>query len=424
MATAAKQYQELGGILQSDDDAARKALAADPTTPPEVLYFFAEKGEVEIRRIVAENPSTPNQADVMLSRDDDVSVRCALARKIVGDGLDDDTKRNLWRMGFTILETLLRDQVVSVRRILSEAFRSSPHAPREIVVGLARDTDQEVATPVLSKSPVLTEADLAELIEVGAPNWAKCAIADREHVSSHLCDILISDDCPVAMARLAKNKKISLSEPVLEKIVHKAETVPEIQPALVERGDLSDNLLVRLVRFVAAPLLSKLCDCREIDSKVAVRMNRAIEMRRDQPAARILAKTPKGDHKSSAKTKSFGTAENGEAPRYRAKRLFDENKLTNESLAAALDNKDYEFVKAALALRAKIPMPTVERMVRVKSVKTIVALAWKAGLSARFAIDLQRDLAFIAPNKIMNARDGIDFPMRVDDMESQLSIFE
>ncbi|MGB0576282.1 MAG: DUF2336 domain-containing protein [Alphaproteobacteria bacterium] len=117
-------------------------------------------------------------------------------------------------------------------------------------------------------------------------------------------------------------------------------------------------------------------------------------------------------------------AENGEAPRYRAKRLFDENKLTNESLAAALDNKDYEFVKAALALRAKIPMPTVERMVRVKSVKTIVALAWKAGLSARFAIDLQRDLAFIAPNKIMNARDGIDFPMRVDDMESQLSIFE
>jgi uncharacterized protein (DUF2336 family) len=207
MATAAKQYQELGGILQSDDDAARKALAADPTTPPEVLYFFAEKGEVEIRRIVAENPSTPNQADVMLSRDDDVSVRCALARKIVGDGLDDDTKRNLWRMGFTILETLLRDQVVSVRRILSEAFRSSPHAPREIVVGLARDTDQEVAAPVLSKSPVLTEADLAELIEVGAPNWAKCAIADREHVSSHLWDILISDDCPVAMARLAENTK-------------------------------------------------------------------------------------------------------------------------------------------------------------------------------------------------------------------------
>jgi uncharacterized protein (DUF2336 family) len=424
MATVAKQYQELGGVLQSDDSAARKALAADPATPPEVLYFLAEKGEIEIRRLVAENPSTPNQADVMLSRDDDVSVRCALARKIVGEGLDDDAKRNLWRMGFTILETLLRDQVVSVRRILSEAFSSPSDAPRAIVMGLARDANQEIATPVLSGSPVLTEEDLTALIEDGAPDWAKCAIAERETVSPHLCDILISDDCPVAMTRLAENNSIALSEPVLEKIVHKAETVPEIQPALVERRDLSDNLLVRLVRFVAAPLLSKLCNCREIDSKVAARMNRAIETRSDHPSARVVAKPQKAKTEAALKKKSAVTTADGDAPRYRAKRLFDENALTDDTVAGALDNKDYEFVVAALALRASIPMPTVERMIRVKSVKTIVALAWKAGFSARFSMDLQRDLAFIPPKKIMNARDGLDFPMRTDDMESQLSIFE
>ena len=69
-------------------------------------------------------------------------------------------------------------------------------------------------------------------------------------------------------------------------------------------------------------------------------------------------------------------------------------------------------------------MPTVERMVKVKSVKTIVSLAWKAGFSARFAVDLQRDLAFIPPKQIINARDRIDFPMRTDDVESQLLIFE
>ena len=420
MATAARQYQELGSILQSDDDSARRSLAADTDTPPEVLYFLAENGEVEVRRLVAENPSTPNQADVILSRDADVSVRCALARKIVGDGLDEDAKRNMWRMGFTILETLLRDKVVSVRRILSEAFKSPADAPREIVIQLARDTEEEVAAPVLSGSPVLTEADLTALIEDGAPDWAKCAIAQREEVSEHLCDILISDDCPVAMKQLAENKTISLPEPVLEKIVHKAESVPEIQPALVERNDISDNLLVRLVRFVAAPLLSKLCECREIDSKVATRMNRAIETRKDQPGIRVTS-APKGGQPAAGKVDAGG---NTEAPRYRAKRLFDNEQLTDDSVAAALDNKDTEFVLAALALRAGIPMPTVERMVRVKSVKTIVALAWKAGFSARFAMDLQRDLAFIPPNKIMNARDGIDFPLRNDEMEYQLSIFE
>ena len=71
MATVAKQYQELGGILRNNDSAAHKALAADPATPPEVLYFLAEKSEVNTRRLVAENPSTPNQADVMLARDVD-----------------------------------------------------------------------------------------------------------------------------------------------------------------------------------------------------------------------------------------------------------------------------------------------------------------------------------------------------------------
>jgi hypothetical protein len=49
MATAAKQYQELGGIMQSEYVVARKALASDPKTRPGVLYFWAEKGEMEIR---------------------------------------------------------------------------------------------------------------------------------------------------------------------------------------------------------------------------------------------------------------------------------------------------------------------------------------------------------------------------------------
>jgi hypothetical protein len=137
-------------------------------------------------------------------------------------------------------------------------------------------------------------------------------------------DILINDDCPVMMSRHAVNKDISLSELVLEKIVKKAETVSEIQPALVERSDLSYNFLVRLVRFVAAPLLSKLCKCREIDSKVVARMNRTIETRSDQLSARVVAKLQVAEAETASKKKSIGAAEGSEAPRYQAKRLFDE----------------------------------------------------------------------------------------------------
>ena len=152
-------------------------------------------------------------------------------------------------------------------------------------------------------------------------------------------------------------------------------------------------------------------------------MNWAIETRSGQPSARVVAKPQKPEVEIASKKKLNGAAEGSEAARYRAKRLFDEKGLTDEALAVALDKKDYEFVVAALALRASIPMPAVERMVRVVSVKTILALAWKGGFSSRFAMYLQRDLAFIAPKQIMNARDGRDFPMRAKDMEPSCRLF-
>jgi hypothetical protein len=62
---------------------------------------------------------------------------------------------------------------------------------------------------------------------------------------------------------------------------------------------------------------------------------------------------------------------------------------------------------AALALRAGYPVETIRRMVCVQSARTIVALFWKTGFSARFAMDLQRQLAGILPTKIVNARDGV-----------------
>ena len=76
-------------------------------------------------------------------------MRCSVDRKIVSDGLDTAVQRYMWRMGFTILETLLRDNVVKVRRILAEALKSDANAPHQTVLRLARDKDETVAAPVL-----------------------------------------------------------------------------------------------------------------------------------------------------------------------------------------------------------------------------------------------------------------------------------
>ncbi|MBI4184624.1 MAG: DUF2336 domain-containing protein [Proteobacteria bacterium] len=73
----------------------------------------------------------------------------------------------------------------------------------------------------------------------------------------------------------------------------------------------------------------------------------------------------------------------------RAGRL-DENVLYN-----ALADDENNFVVAGLALLAELPVPDVERIIFARDPKGVVALAWKAGISMRFAIKLQAYLADI-----------------------------
>ena len=84
-----------------------------------------------------------------------------------------------------------------------------------------------------------------------------------------------------------------------------------------------------------------------------------------------------------------------------------EGSLTDDVVATALLGQGNEVVMAALALRAGYPVETIRRMVCVQSARTIVALSWNAGNLARFAMDLQRQVAGILPTKIVNGRDGV-----------------
>jgi len=291
-------YDDAIEVVRSGDGETRARLGADPGTPPEFLYYLAEDPDVAVRRAVAENPNTPNKADLLLAKDADMGVRCILARKLVGDGLDDDERAKLWRMGFTILETLMRDQFVQVRRILTNAFHADPAAPHDVVLGLARDAEQEIAAPVLADSPVLTEDDLVSIIEDGAPGWAQDAIAGREALPPAAADAVIEAGDGRAGATLLARKDVALSQQCLTRAVEQAEKTPEWQSPLVVRPDVKGSLLVRLARFVAAPLLSMLRARPDIDAETAKQVDDAIcsrpgqETKEARDAAAAAAKPP------------------------------------------------------------------------------------------------------------------------------------
>jgi uncharacterized protein (DUF2336 family) len=421
MTAAAIDYERAVAIVRGDNVEERMDLASNSHTPPEFLYYLSEDPDVGVRRAVGENSSTPSKADANLSKDDDVSVRCAVARKIVGEGLDPESRRDMWRMGFTILETLMQDSVVKVRRILSKALGSDPDAPREIVLGLAHDKEEEVAAPVLQESPMLTGDDLMAILNGGPPDWAEQSIAVRDNLSPALADFLIRNGHAGAVAKLIANPEASIPEADLEKLVDRSATVKELQPPLVERKDMSGGLLSKLARFVAQPLLKTLCGRKDLDQKSVSAINSAIESRDDKPGLRAI---PKEVEDTATNSPTDEAIPEGKTPEARARQLFKEGSLTDDVVALALERWENNFVMEALALRAGYPTEKVRRMVRVKTARTMVSLSWKAGFTARFSMELQRHLACILSTKILNARDGVDYALSTADMENQLALFD
>lgn len=223
-------YEQAKELARHGNGTDRTRVAARTDLPPEMLYFLARDPDPAVRRAVAANSSTPPQADAMLARDADYDVRCALAHKVVGDGLEEEQRRNLWRMGFTILETLAVDQVVRVRKILSRAFERDVAAPRGVVLTLARDTEPEVAEPILENSPVLTEGDLIEIVTDGAPPWARKAIVRRPELPRAVTEAVAKREHAPARKRRSKSSDT-------------AET-PEARAArLHEAGKLNDEVV-------------------------------------------------------------------------------------------------------------------------------------------------------------------------------------
>jgi hypothetical protein len=112
--------------------------------------------------------------------------------------------------------------------------------------------------------------------------------------------------------------------------------------------------------------------------------------------------------------------------RQSAKRFYTAwaGSLTDDAIAMALDSGERDFVIAALGLRSGIAHGRVARMVKAESARTVVSLAWKAGLTARFAMDLQRQLVRIPHRKVINARGGVDFALGPKEMTEQLALFD
>ncbi len=117
----------------------------------------------------------PLIADTTGSLDDKLSAAAALGALTTGANLTDDDRRQ----AHDILATLSLDAEQQVRASVARAIADYPFLPVAVAEKLAADVS-DVASPVLERSPVLTDTFLVDLIESGAADeQAQISIATR-----------------------------------------------------------------------------------------------------------------------------------------------------------------------------------------------------------------------------------------------------
>jgi uncharacterized protein (DUF2336 family) len=389
-------YEQAKQLSTDPDAKKRRTVAQQPDVRPEILFYLADDGDPAVRCAVAENKATPRQADLILTRDDDESVRERLAAKIVAlvPEFTKEERQRVRALSNKVLETLARDHAVKVRQIVAEALKDSVHAPLAVIQKLARDIEIQVAGPILEHSPLLTDEDLLEIIADGPIRGALNAIAKRRQLSDKL-----SDGVAVAalanpgvesnsVRKLLQNQSAQIREDTLDRILDQASRVPTWHEPLVQRPTLPLKAIKRLAAFVGRNLLEALQQRPDLDAATAKDVAKAVQRRLEADG---------------------GAAE---AP-----------PVGEEAIAAAIGAGKREAVAAALARDAKMPAPVVSAILASKSAKAVTALAWRAKLPMRQALQLQLRVAHIPPTAALNPRGGTDYPLTPAEMEWQLGLF-
>ncbi|MGB0632348.1 MAG: DUF2336 domain-containing protein [Alphaproteobacteria bacterium] len=378
-------YDDAKKRAASDSSGTRRKLAKRANVQPEVLYFLANDADPAVRREIAVNPSTPVQADQILASDADEDVRCCVAEKIarLAPGLSDSDRERAGGIVTEILETLARDQTARIRRALAEELKQAGGVPVSVIERLARDDDEAVCVPVLRASPLLSDDFLVEIIESNPVQSALKAISGREGLGAEVADAIVGTDDTSAITSLLSNKSAQIRKETLDRLVGDAAEVTAWHAPLVARPSLSAMAATALSRFVTDTLLDELLDRDDLDPTVTEAIGE--NMRR-----RI------GDAQSEVT----------ESDREKVQRLHLDGKLDEVVVKSAVMRGERVFVVEAIASLGRLDTAVVQKAFSLASAKGVAAMAWKAGLSAELAHQMQLRLAKVPPDEAIKPSGG------------------
>jgi uncharacterized protein (DUF2336 family) len=428
-------YEEEKELARHGDVRVRARLAARDDVRPEILYYLAEDPDPAVRRKIAANSVTPRHADLILARDADETVRGDLAEKIARlvPGLSATEQEQLRRMTHEVLTILARDQVPRVRRILAETLKDVADAPPDVIGWLARDTEIDVAGPVLRHSPVLTDEDLIEIIRTCAVAGPIAEISRRANLAPKVTDAVVQSSDVEAITALLANPSAQIREETLDRIVDQAAEIEAWHAPLVRRPKLSPRVALKLAGFVAHSLVEVLQTRADLDegtvralkTELTARLEREAtgEGSAGKPSGKSAGKRAEKSAEAGRSAETGKLAETVDEALTRARALKAKGALGDEAVGEALARGDRRFVVAALSVLAGEPVALVNKVAESKSGRGVTALCWKAGLGMHLASQLQLRFAHIAPAVAVRAARGDQYPMTAEEMDWQIAFF-
>ncbi len=241
-----------------------------------------------------------------------------------------------------ILQKLIDDVAVPVRRALAERLAEEATAPHEVVVALAND-EIEVAAPILLKSEALLDVELIEIIRHRSLEH-QLAIAMRRSVSEPVSEALVETGSVDVIKTLLENENARIAEATMAYLVDQSRTVDSFQEPILRRHDLSPKLARKMYYWVSAALRQHIIDHYDVQID---RLDDTIEAVAKETVAEL-----RGD----------GTVPLGEAPAELARCLAEADKITPQLLVQSLRQGEVALFEALFAQLSGLRLNLIRRL--------------------------------------------------------------
>ena len=167
---------------------------------------------------------------------------------------------------YGILQSIIKEIEVSVRQSVAGRLAMMADVPRDLAITLAND-QISVAYPMLSKSGLLRDADLIEVIQHRTEEHM-LAITVRKSVSEKVSDALVESGHEPVIISLLKNPNAKISANAMEYLVEQSKRVDSFQEPILHREELDPALAKRMFLWVTAALRQHIIESFNLDQAI------------------------------------------------------------------------------------------------------------------------------------------------------------